>query len=350
MKRSVLFIAAIFILIGIPVNGQKGGLLKKVANSMTNELLGRPQNNNASQPEPDCACSDAVLIADMGGKIQLDYSELDIKVRDDGAILLKDKISGNFYIAKDGITQGPIAAGDKRLAGFDATGDAEGSDIDWTTLYSQYITKSGEKYLITFAGKKYGPYAMINSFVVTRSKDKFAATVTENLAATKSDSEKMEEAINNAKTEQEKIDLAMKFSQQMSQKMMQGGGPTSILPKFITNVEGATYDPMMGQRVLNAEMKYDEILLLTYPDVFDLKGNKVISLKTEHLGSNGIFINTSNTKYAYVSYGELMFSDNSKKLNGLFNPYLMKSEGKIYLAYMYYSPKKNAIMQCKIPF
>lgn len=348
MKRSIPFIVAICILISNPVSSQ--GLLKKVTKSMTNELLGRPQNNNSSQPEPDCECTDAELIVDMGGKIQLDYSELDIKVRDDGAILLKDKISGNFYIAKGGVTQGPIPAGDKRLVGFDVSREKGSSDFDWSAAFSQYISKTGEKYIINFAGKTYGPYAMINDFIVTKSKDKFAATVTENVTATKEDGDKMEEAINNAKTEQEKMDLAMKFSQQMSQKMMQGGGPTSILPKFITNVAGATYDPMRGQRILNAEMKYDEILLLTYPDVFDLMGNKVLSIKTEHLSSSGIFINTSNTKYAYVSYGELMFSDNSKKLNGLFNPYLMKSDGKVYLAYMYYSPKKNAIMQCKIPF
>ncbi len=324
MKRSIPFIVSLCILISNPANSQ--GLLKKVTKSMTNELLGKSENTNTSQPEPDCACTDAELIADMGGKIQLDYSELDIKVRDDGAILLKDKISGNFYIAKGGVTQGPIPAGDKRLTGF------------------------GEKYIINFAGKTYGPYAMINDFIVTKSKDKFAATVTENMVATKDDGDKMDEAINNAKTEEEKRELAMKFTQQMSQKMMQGGGITSVLPKFITNVAGATYDPMRGQRILNAEMKYDEILLLTYPDVFDLMGNKVISLKSEHMASSGVFINTTNTKYAYVSYGELTFSDNSKKLNGLFNPYLMKKDGKIYLAYMYYSPKKNAIMQCKIPF
>jgi hypothetical protein len=286
----------------------------------------------------------------MGGKIQLDYSELDINVRDDGAILLKDKVSGNFYIARGGVTQGPIPAGDKRLAGFDKAAEKGGSDIDWTTLYSQYISRSGEKYLISFSGKTYGPFAMINDFVVTKSKDKFAAMVTETIAVTKDDGEKMEEAINNAKTDQEKMELAMKFSQQMNQKMMQGGGPSSILPKFITNVAGATYDPMTGQRILNAKMKYDEILLITYPDVFDLKGNKVISMNPEHAGSSGIFINSANTKYAYDSYGELMFSDGSKTLNGLFNPYLMKSDGKVYLAYMYYSPKKNALMQCKIPF
>jgi hypothetical protein len=348
MKRSIPFIVALCILISNPANSQ--GLLKKVTKSMTNELLGKSENNKTSQPEPDCACNDAELIIEMGGKLQLDYSELDISVGDDGSILMKDKISGNFYIVKGGVSQGPIPAGDKRLSGYIASKDKGSSDFDWAEGFSQYISKSGEKYIINFAGKKYGPYAMINDFVVTKSKDKFAAVVTENVTATKDDGDKMEEAINNAKTEQEKIDLAMKFSQQMSQRMMQGGGPTSVLPKFITNEAGSTYDPMMGMRVLNTDMKYDEILLITYPDIIDLKGNKVITLKPEHAGSNGIFINSANTKYAYVSYGELMFSDGSKKLNGLFNPYLMKSEGKVYLAYMYYSPKKNAIMQCKIPF
>jgi hypothetical protein len=29
---------------------------------------------------------------------------------------------------------------------------------------------------------------------------------------------------------------------------------------------------------------------------------------------------------------------------------LVKIDGKVFLAYMYYSPKKNSIMQCKIPF
>lgn len=348
MKRSILFIVAVCILISNPVNSQ--GLLKKVTKSMTNELLGKSENTNSSQPEPDCACTDAVLMINLGGKIQLDYSELDISVREDGAILLKDKISGNFYIAKDGVTQGPITAGDKRLVGFAASKDKGSSDFDWVAAYSQYISKSGDKYIINFAGKTYGPYALINDFIVTKSKDKFAATVTENIIGTKDDGDKMQEAIDNAKTEEEKRELAMKFTQQMSQKMMQGGGITSVLPKFITNVAGATYDPMKGQRILNGEMKYDEVLLITYPDIFDLMGNKVISVKTEHISTSGIFINTSNTKYAIYSYGELMFSDNSKKLNGLFNPYLMKTDGKVYLAYMYYSPKKNAIMQCKIPF
>jgi len=92
MKRSVWFFVAIILLIGNQVNGQKSGLLKKVANSMANELLGKPQTSNAPQPEPDCACDPSELVIDLGGKLQLNYTELDISVRDDGAILLKDKI------------------------------------------------------------------------------------------------------------------------------------------------------------------------------------------------------------------------------------------------------------------
>jgi hypothetical protein len=34
----------------------------------------------------------------------------------------------------------------------------------------------------------------------------------------------------------------------------------------------------------------------------------------------------------------------------LFNPHLIKTGSQVYLAYTYYSPKKNAMMQCKIPW
>jgi hypothetical protein len=350
MKRSIVFFAAICILITNPVSGQKGGLLKKVANSMTNELLGRPQNNNSNQPEPPCSCNDAEEVVGLGGKIQLDYKELIISTRDDGAILMKDKVSGTYYIANGGVIQGPINAGDKRLAGFDQEGGSDESTDYWIERYGQYITKSGGKYLINFGGKTYGPYATINSFVMPRSNDKFAAMVVENVVTTEDQGKKMDEAMKNAKTDQERMDLALKFSQEMSNKMMQAGGPSAILPKFITSVAGSTYDPMLGQRILNATMKYDEILLVTYPDVFDLKGNKVMTLKSEHSGVPVLFINSGNTKYAYEIYGELGFSDGSPKLNELFNPYLTKVDGKVYLAYMYYSPKKNGIMKCKIPF
>jgi hypothetical protein len=66
--------------------------------------------------------------------------------------------------------------------------------------------------------------------------------------------------------------------------------------------------------------------------------------------AQSVFINTGNTKYAYETYGELSFSDGSPKLSDMFNPHLVKEDGKVYLAYMYYSPKKNSLMQCRIEF
>ena len=351
MKRSILLILAISVIAVNSLNAQ--GLLKKVAKSMTNELMGKPQEVDRG-PEPSCACTDAKQVVGLGGKLQLDYKELDISTRDDGAVLLKDKVSGNFYIANGDVIQGPISAGDKRLVGFETGSDNEGygsKDI-WITKYPQYITKSNSKYTINFAGKTYGPFGQINSFSITRSKDKFAALVVENVLNTAADGEKMEKEMKNAKTDQEKMDLAMKYGQEMQNKMMQGGGPSSMQPKLITSVAGATYDPnTQGVGTLNGLMKYDEILLVSYSgSIVDLKGNTVMTMKPEHAMAPTVFINTGNTKYAYETYGEINFSDGTPSLKDLFNPHLVKEEGKVYLAYMYYSPKKNALMQCKIEF
>lgn len=318
---------------------------------MTNELLGKPQEVDRG-PEPTCACSDAKVIVGLGGKLQLDYKELTISTRDDGAVLLKDRTTGNFYIANGDVIQGPISAGDKRLSGFDIENtDNEGSKDTWLVKYGQYITKSNGKYIINFAGKTYGPYAQINSFAVPKSKDKFASLVIENIVVKDDMGKKMQKEMENAKTDQEKMDIAMKWGQEMQQQMMKNGGPTSMLPKFITNIEGSKYDPTQTPGTLNGQMKYDEILLVSYAgDITDLKGNKVMQMKPEQAMAESVFINSGNTKYVWTTYGELDFSDGTPKLNDLFNPRLIKDAGKVYLAYMYYSPKKNSIMQCKIEF
>jgi len=96
-------------------------------------------------------------------------------------------------------------------------------------------------------------------------------------------------------------------------------------------------------------MKYDDTLLVAYNKIIDLQGKTVLTLNPEVIGGGQLFINTDNTKYAVFDYGKLTFSDKTA-LPDLFDPYLTKVDGKIYLAYMYYSPKKNSIMQCKVPF
>lgn len=353
MKKPILFLLLICIFFGNPINAQVNRLLNKVSKSVTNDANGKTDSGSKpknEQPEPKCACEQAEFILDLGGNLKLMYSEISISVQDDGSILIKDKISGDYYIAKDGVTQGPIKNGDPRLKGFDNVDDA-GLVKDVTPLTNnEYISKSGEKYAIKFGGKNYGPYGEIKEFKVTKSKDKFAAIVVENVPVSESDGKKMEEAIKNAKTDQEKMDLSMKYSQEMMQKIQQGGGPNAMTPKIVTNIPNANYDLMKaaGGR-LDGNIKFDDILIISFDKIIDLQMKTILTLKQDAIGAKDLFVNTANTKYAFYNYGTLTFSDGTT-MSDLFNLHWVKVNGQVYLAYMYYSPKKNAIMQCKIPF
>lgn len=353
MKKSVLFLIAFCLITCNLADAQ--GLLKKVTNSVTNDVLGKPQegskNKNSDQPEPACANDNATVVMDMGGKLQLDYEELSISILDDGRILAQHHGSDEYYIVKDGVTQGPYKSGDPKIADFVVKNEEEKPKGDnWLLKYKEYITKPGEKYLIKFGGKSYGQFAQINNFVVTKSKDKFAAMVVENILVTEDQGDKMEKAMENAKNDQERMDIAMQMAQQMQDKMFQGGEMVSITPKLITNIPNANFDPSKGVGgTLDNNMKYDDILMSDGSKVYDLTGKTLLSIKPEHAGIRDMFVNTSNTKYAVYNYGTITFSDNTT-LSELFNPRLVKADGKVFLAYMYYSPKKNSIMQHKIPF
>jgi hypothetical protein len=351
MKKILLFTFVLSTLYLVPA-GAQGGLLKKVTGAMKNELLGTGKNGNSANqdPEPACACNDAEQVVGLGGKLQIDYKESYISSMDDGSLLLQNKMTGEYFIVKDGNTIGPLAAGDPRILGNSDAGDNAGSIEALLLRYKGYISKTGNKYLITFGGKSYGPFAQISSFTIPKSKDKFAAIVVESIPVTEAEGQKMDDAINNAKTEQEKMALAMQYTQMMQQKIMEGGGPSSMTPKLITNIPNALSDfsSFMGGR-LNGNAKYDDILMIAYNKISDLQGKTVITLKNEHIGASDLFVNTANTKYAVYNYGTIIFSDGTS-LADLFNPRLVKTGNQVYIAYMYYSPKKNAIMQCKIPF
>lgn len=345
MKRSLAVLIS-FCMLSAFANAQSG-FIKKVANNVANDVRGASGGNSKNkQPEPSCACTGAEVVLDLEGSLKLQYSEISINVLDDGSLLVMDRFSQKYYTVKDGSTKGPFTENDPQVAPFLSSGG--GDEDNSMARYSQYISKAGDKYKITFNGKSYGPFAEIRNFAVTKSKDKFAASVVENIVATEDEGKKMEEAIKNARSDQEKMELAMKFSQEMQQKMMAGGGPSAMTPKVITNIEGANFNMLTGGSY-NSEMKYDDILVTKYNIITDLKGNKVIDIKPEHAAAKNVFVNSSNTKYAAYDHGTLNFSDGTS-LSDLFNPRLMKSEGKIWLAYMYYSPGKNAIMQCRIPF
>jgi hypothetical protein len=353
MKKSLLVISALSFFVSYPLQSQ--GVFNKVKNAVAKEILGTNKDGNNSNsskpgPEPACACDNAKLVIDLG-KYTIVYEEITVCTKDDGSMLVYDKVGSKYYISKDGKSEGPYKEGDPRIKGFCSDSEAGSSDEkadDWVKKYPDYISRSGEKYLIKFNGKNYGPFALISDFAFARSKDKFAAVVTENVMVTEDQSKKMEEAMKNAKTDQERMDIAMKVSQQMQDQLAQGG-VGSIQPKMVSNVPGATFNMMtwMGGR-LNNKVKLDDILVVAPDKIIDLQGNTVMKI-TQNNYSADMFVNSSNTKFASYIYGTLTFSDNTT-LSELFNPYLVKTDGKIYLTYMYYSPGKNSIMQCSIPF
>lgn len=351
MKKSLILLILMSLGLTLPLHSQ--GLLNKVKKAVSKEITGLTGNNdNNNAPEPSCACDDATLIIDMK-KFNLDYKEININTGIDGSILIQDKLTQKYYILKNGQTEGPFNENDPRVA---ATGHVtessdEGEEKDvFVSAYPGIIVKSGEKYLIRFNGKSYGPYAIISDFAMSRSKNKFAAIVTENLIMTESEGNKLEEAMNNAKTDQEKMDIAMKMSQQMQNQMMQGGGPSSMQPKLVSNIPGASYDVIeMAQGQLNGNAKYDDIFIITPDKILDIKGNRLMSLRENSYMFENLFVNSANNKYASYTSGTLTFSDNTK-ISDLFNPYLVSRDGKVSLTYMYYSPGKDAIMQCAIPF
>ncbi|MGD0340887.1 MAG: hypothetical protein ABSA76_04160 [Bacteroidales bacterium] len=346
MKKSIFLMLTLCLIGTSTVNSQS--LFKKVTNSMKDELLGSKKGN--TDPEPACACSDAEQVVGLGGKLQIDYKEAEISTMDDGSLLLKDRLSGNYYIVKDNVTTGPLTQGDPRLAGFDESDNNSDQSAVLLLRYKAYISKSGDKYVINFGGKQYGPYAQINSFVMPKSKDKFAAIVIENVVANEAESKKMEQEMNNAKTDQEKMELSVKYAQQIQQKVLQSGGVAGMAPKLVTNIPGAiTNISTYMDETINGNAKYDELTMAAHDKINDLTGKTLITLRQNDVGINDIFINTANTKYATYNYGTINFSDGTS-LSSLFNPHLVKSGSQVYLAYMYYSPKKNAIMQCKIPW
>ena len=351
MKKTI-FLALVFFLFTVTyTNAQFGKFVKNVKTNVQKDLLGGQDQNSGKKtlPEPACACADATLILDLGGKLKVDYSEINITTADDGSVLVQDRVNSNYYIIKDGITRGPYAKGNPALDALVGSGNDNNKSSDFTSKYKDYINKTGDKYLITFMGKNYGPYTIINQFVVTRNKDKFAAVVTENVAVTEEMGKRMEAEGKNAKTDDEKMALSMKYAQEV-QANMSGKDPRSTMPKLITSIPDANIDQMTvlsGQ--LKSNYKYNDILVWEYDKITDLKGKLIIIPPQGATMPENFFISSDNSRYASYDYGTLTMSDKSK-FTDLFDVHWLLVDGKTYLAYMYYSPKKNSLMQCKIPF
>jgi hypothetical protein len=354
MKKITLLSFILVLLCISPVNAQVGKFLKNVKNNVQKDLLGTPGSKNTSaksKPDPACACEQPDVIVDMD-KYKIDYTESTISLLDDGSALIGDRLSDNFYVSRNGVTEGPFKKEDPRVARFQAMVQGSDNRAELTERFRNYITKQGDKYLITFAGKTYGPYALISKFAVSRSGEKFAAMVTQALAMTEAEGKAMEQKAKNAKTDEEKMQLAMEYSQQLQKKMMENGGPQAMQPKLISNVPVASGDNNMIMSLTTnfySNLKYDDIVAYNYQKVMDLQGNTLLNISGAGCPPENMYIKSDNSGYATYLNGTLTLSD-GKTMKELFNPHLVKIDGKIYLAYFYYSPKRNAILQCRIPF
>ena len=348
MKKILLLSLAACLMLSDPAGAQVGKFIKNVSKNVKNDLLGTPQSNTSknTRPEPLCACDNAESIVDLN-KYLIDYSECSITVLSDGTVLFGNRITGEFYISSNGSTQGPYRSDDPRVLKLQAQGSENSSNL--LEKYSSYISKKGDKYTISFGGKTYGPYAQITKFTVTRSGDKFVALVIQSLIATEDEGKKIEAAIKNAKTDQEKMDLAMQYSQMVQKKMMDNGGPQSMIPQIVSNTEVAKDNYMIQGGLFFDGMKYDEILVMMGQNIVDLKGKTVITISGAMCSPDHLYIKSDNSGYACYDSGSITFSD-GRKMTDLFNPYLIKVDGKPYMAYFYYSPKRNSLMRCKIPF
>jgi hypothetical protein len=265
------------------------------------------QKNNPSLQgqEPKCACDQPEFIVSLGGKLKIDYKEMNICNMPDGSLLLQDRNAEKYYIINAGVTSGPYESGDPRIMAFDNCYMGSNNPEDQLLRYKGILSKSGEKYLITFKGKNYGPYAEIYDFIVTLSKEKFAVLA--------------------AKQEGE-------------------------IPSLVTNIPNATFDVNNEMNLgLDGLKKYDDIVVVGETRITDLQSKTIFSVDSLIYLPEGLFLNQNNTRYAWYDYGTLNFSD-GRSLPDCFNPHFVKVGGTEYLAYMYYSPVKNAIMQCKVPF
>jgi hypothetical protein len=114
--------------------------------------------------------------------------------------------------------------------------------------------------------------------------------------------------------------------------------------KIISNVPDVAGNP--GASVMfSSAIKYDEIVCLGSGQIMDLSGKTIFTYDIQKVNPyDGLWLSSDNTRYVTYSYGLLKFSD-GKECKDVFSPYLVKEEGKVYLNYLYYSPKRNAIMQ-----
>ena len=189
MKKSFIsaLIGIVFIVVNFDANAQLGGLMNKVKNKVVDKALGNPDSGKETKvasvkDDPLCACSDATVAFKFTDGLKINYKEATFSISDDGTLLVFDMVSKKYYTAKNGVLEGPYGANDPIVSQFDLPEDVKGKETtidELMTRYKGFIVPAGEKYAIQMAGKTYGPFAVIQSFTLNHSKNKFAALLFE---------------------------------------------------------------------------------------------------------------------------------------------------------------------------
>lgn len=351
MKTKLFFIA---LLLGssIQLHAQFSKALSKLKDKVNTEILGTSEQQQTNKPggsqkEPECACNDGSFVLKFNDQYKINYKETQLCLTPDGKVLLQSRLtdgSNLYYISNRGQISGPYNENSPELKSFPCF------DNEYNFPFEKYIIKQGNKSLIRFKGKEYGPFAEVNKFLVTKSGDKFVAmTIKDRMfsAINEEEAEKMNQA-----GEQERIAMAMQLgtkAQEEMQEQLKNGGELDIMPKLTTNIPNVKWDMMSGDDI-RTSMKYDEFCIVLGNQIKDLNGNTILTLK-DNVDFNGdnLWISSDNKRYAWFEYGTLHFSD-GKELNEVAEVGLQKDGNGICLSYFYYSPGEDAIKMCKIAF
>ncbi len=337
----------------LPARGQLGGLMNKVKNKIVDKALGvdsGSQDTGASGQDPDCATDDAVRVFEFDKGFKVARNEIRTWIYQ-GDILLLSKDTGKYFLKKKNSPspEGPFGEEDPEVQRFLHVANSPEDAADFALLYPESVQKTGDGYTIRFGGKSYGPFASILSMVINDSGTQFAATISMDEPKMGNEMESIAKKIENAKTDQEKMQIAMQYQSQIieeTQKMSR----IDVLPKLVTNVEGALMQVPSGS-VLSSTVKYDGIVWVGMDKISDLAGNILFTwdVYQTQVENGNIWLSSDNKRYAVYSDG-LLVINGTRKLNQLFSPFRSKSGTGEFLNYLYFSPVNNAIMQAMVPF
>lgn len=333
---------------------QLGGLMNKVKNKVIDKALGKEagsveSQNSAVGKEPACASDNAKIVFEFEKGYKVVMQEITVCIQD-GDILLFSKLENKYFIKKKNSDspEGPYETGAPEVIRFSCNGSSEDGNKDWPALYPDLIFRAGDKFEIRFGGETYGPYAVIQNFVVSSLKTKFVAQVIPDIMFTEKEGAQMEKEAGNAQTMEQQMEMARKVQEKVMNKMS-GGNPMDFSMKMVSNVPGVSENLGMTA-MLSSGIKYDEIVWIGFDNIMDLSGKTIFTFNRQNVDiMGGIWLSSDNSRYASYSNGLLKFSD-GQECSEVFSPYLYKENGNVILNYHYFSPKNNAIMQVSVPF